>query len=158
MKQMSIHSNSHPPKQIPVCRCSPVVIIASECEKRGNLKQKIILSYVQHKILLNKGSVINFKVVKMDSLGPSDGHLKFMKCIDIHVYRNHKSLTSSPVKSTDMRSYPFLKSYHICTYPQLQYQRFEQNLTATVLRDLEIANFVDSVSLSLLFQSLYSCS
>ena len=28
----------------------------------------------------------------------------------------------------------------------LQYQRFEENLTATVLRDLELANFVDSVS------------
>ena len=42
-----------------------------------------------------KGSII----VKMDSLGPSYGCLKFTKCIDI--YRNHKSLTSSPVKSTD---------------------------------------------------------
>ncbi len=28
----------------------------------------------------------------------------------------------------------------------LQYQRFERNLTATVLRSLEITNFVDMVS------------
>ena len=49
----------------------------------GYLEQRIIFCYVHHKILLNKGSIINFRVVKMDILGPSCGCFKFIKCIDI---------------------------------------------------------------------------
>ena len=52
-----------------------IILYVSGCEKRGNvnLEQKIIFfSYVDHKILFNKG-FIKIKVVKTDILGPSYG-------------------------------------------------------------------------------------
>ena len=57
-------------------------------EKRGDLEQKDIFTYVDHEICLNKGFLTNFKVVKMDIQGPSYGRLNFTKCIDTH--RKHK--------------------------------------------------------------------
>ena len=48
-------------------------------EERGKLGQ----SYVHRKILLQKDSIIHFKVVKTEILGLSYGCLMFTKCIDI---------------------------------------------------------------------------
>ena len=67
--------------------------------------RKSFLSYVDLKILLNKGFLTNFKVVKKDILGPTYWRWKFSKCTDIH--RNRKYLTSSAVKCTFVQSYPF---------------------------------------------------
>ena len=50
-----------------------------ELGKGVTLEQKII--YVCHEILINKGSVINFK---MNLLEPSYGYLMFTKCIVMH--------------------------------------------------------------------------
>ena len=46
--------------------------------------RKSFLSYVHNNIVLNKGSIINFKVVKTDILRPSYGHLNYTKCICKH--------------------------------------------------------------------------
>ena len=91
----------------------------------------------------------NLLILLMPSRIPSLPHTHTCCCMSHLSLLNEKRrphyVHTTSCRLTQSTTYPTFMSYS-CIFYTSQYQKFGENLTATVLRSLEIANFVDSVS------------